>query len=225
MSATPNLQQPAPEARERLLGAALEQFTRRGYAATSVREICLAAGVTKPVLYYYFKSKEGLYLQLMEDSYSQFESMLVDLSSFPGSARRRVIHFCEGVFDTTVQQLPLVKLIYSIYYGTPQGAPAFNLELYYDRLLQVISALVQEGIAAGEFRPGNVNDMVWAVLACLSITIEEQLCHSTPRLDRAAMSRMLEIVFDGMRFAENSIGNVHAPKSDKAEPEIRCFTQ
>jgi TetR/AcrR family transcriptional regulator len=198
MSSTTNQQQPTMEARERLLGAALELFTQRGYAATSVREICLTAGVTKPVLYYYFKSKEGLYLQLMEDSHSRFEAMLADLGSFGGSARQRVIHFCENVFDTTFQQLPLVKLLYSIYYGTPQGAPPFNLEQYYDRMLQVISTLIQEGIVAGEIKPGDVNDMVWAALACMSITIEEQLCHCNPRLDRTAMTRMLDIVFDGL---------------------------
>lgn len=198
MPSTTHQQHPTAEARERLLGAALELFTLRGYAAASVREICLAAGVTKPVLYYYFKSKEGLYLQLMEDSNSRFEEMLGDLDGFDGSARQRVIHFCEGVFDTSVQQLPLVKLLYSIYYGTPQGAPAFDIEQYYDRMLQVISTLIQEGIVAGEIRPGNVNDMVWAALACLSIAIEEQLCHCNPRLDRAAMTRMLDIVFDGL---------------------------
>jgi AcrR family transcriptional regulator len=198
MPSSTHQKQPTVEARERLLGAALEQFTLRGYAATSVREICQAAGVTKPVLYYYFKSKEGLYLQLMEDSNSRFEEMLADLGGFDGSVRQRVIHFCEGVFDTSVQQLPLVKLLYSIYYGTPQGAPAFDIEQYYDRMLQVISTLIQEGIVAGEIRPGNVNDMVWAALACLSIAIEEQLCHCNPRLDRAAMSRMLDIVFDGL---------------------------
>jgi TetR/AcrR family transcriptional regulator len=198
MSSTTNQQKPTMEARERLLGAALELFTQRGYAATSVREICLTACVTKPVLYYYFKSKEGLYLQLMEDSHSRFEAMLADLGSFGGNVRQRVIHFCENVFDTTVQQLPLVKLIYSIYYGTPQGAPPFNLEQYYDRMLQVISTLMQEGITAGEIRAGDVNDMVWAALACMSIAIEEQLCHCNPRLDRAAMTRMLDIVFDGL---------------------------
>ncbi len=190
--------QPQAEARERLLGAALELFTQRGYAATSVREVCLAAGVTKPVLYYYFKSKEGIYLQLMEEAYSRFEAMLAEMDSFTGSVRRRVINFCESIFNTSVQQLPQVKLIYSIYYGTPQGAPPFDLEKYYDRMLEVISALIEEGIAAGEIRSGNVSDMVWAVLACMSIAIEEQLCHSNPRLDREAMARMLNIVFDGL---------------------------
>ena len=198
MTSTTNQQQPTAEARERLLNSALELFTRRGYAATSVREICLAAGVTKPVLYYYFKSKEGLYLQLMEDSLSRFETMLADPGGFGGSALQRVVHFCQNVFDTTVQQLPLVKLLYSIYFGAPQGAPPFDLEQYYDRMLLVISTLIQEGIAAGEIRSGNVNDMVWAALACMSIAIEEQLCHCNPRLDRAAMTRMLDIVFDGL---------------------------
>lgn len=186
------------EARERLLGAALELFNQRGYAASSVREICQAASVTKPVLYYYFKSKEGLYQQLMEETYSQFEATIAELSSFSGSVRQRVIHFCHGVFDLSILQRPLVKLMYSIYYGAPQGAPAFNLEQYYDRMLQVISELMKEGVERGELKPGNIDDMVWATLACLSIAIEEQLCHCIPRIDRKAMSRMLEIVFDGL---------------------------
>jgi AcrR family transcriptional regulator len=189
---------PPADARERLLTAALDQFTLRGYSATSVRELCEAAGVTKPVLYYYFKSKEGLYLQLMGESYAQFETMLTDLTSFPGSARKRVDHFCAGLFSSYIQQLPLVKLCYSIYYGTPQGAPTFNLEQYYDRMLDALTGLVEEGIAQGEIRPGNVQDIVWTIMACLNITIEEQLCHSNPRIDGASMTRMLDLVFNGI---------------------------
>jgi AcrR family transcriptional regulator len=193
-----NQTQPAPEARERLLGTALELFIQRGYASTSVREICQAAGVTKPVLYYYFKSKEGLYLHLMHETYSQFETTLSELSSFSGSARQRVIHFCHGVYDLSMGQLSLVKLMYSIYFGAPQGAPAFNMDQYHDRMLQVISTLMEEGITLGELRSGNVPDMVWSVLACINTAIEEQLCHCAPRVDREAMTRMLEIVFDGL---------------------------
>jgi TetR/AcrR family transcriptional regulator len=189
---------PPIEARERLLAAALDQFTRRGYAATSVRELCEAACITKPVLYYYFKSKEGLYLQLMEESYAQFETMLTDLSGFPGSARERVLHFCAGLFSSYIQQLPLVKLCYSIYYGTPQGAPTFNLEQYYDRMLDVLTGLVEEGIAQGEIRSGNVQDIVWTIMACLNITIEEQLCHRNPRIEGSSMIRMLDLVFNGI---------------------------
>jgi AcrR family transcriptional regulator len=41
----------------RLLGAATALFAEKGYSGTYVNDIVTNAGVTKPVLYYYFKSK------------------------------------------------------------------------------------------------------------------------------------------------------------------------
>ena len=54
-----------PNARQRLLEMATKLFAEKGYAGTSVREIVDRAGVSKPVLYYYFKSKEGLFYALL----------------------------------------------------------------------------------------------------------------------------------------------------------------
>jgi AcrR family transcriptional regulator len=186
------------DARERLMAAALAQFTLRGYAATSVRELCEAAGVTKPVLYYYFKSKEGLYLKLMEESYVRFEAILTDLTSFSGTVRERTIHFCAGLFASYVRQLPILKLCYSIYYGTPQGAPYFDLEQYYDRVLDVLTRFIEDGVAAGEINREHVTDGVWTVMGCLNMAIEEQLCHRNPRIDTEAMVRMIDLVFNGL---------------------------
>jgi AcrR family transcriptional regulator len=196
--------QPQKDARERLLASALEQFTRAGYAATSVRELCEAAGVTKPVLYYYFKSKEGLYLELMEGAYSLFETTVAELTMYRGGTQEQIINFCEGVFDIGIANLPLLRLIYSIYFGTPQGAPHFDLDRYYDRMLEIICGLIQEGIDQGELRPGNVSDMTWAVLSCLNTTLEEQLCHQHPRIDRAAMVRMLGLLLRGIAMPERA---------------------
>ena len=69
---------------------------------------------------------------------------------------------------------------------------------YYDRLLDVLTVLVKDGIASGEILPGNTNDMVWTIMACLNVSIEEQLCHKNPRLDGTSMIRMLELVFNGI---------------------------
>jgi TetR/AcrR family transcriptional repressor of nem operon len=52
---------PAPSsARDRLLAAALRLIRERGYAATSVDELCRAAGVTKGAFFHHFASKEAL---------------------------------------------------------------------------------------------------------------------------------------------------------------------
>lgn len=194
---------PPQDARERLLAAALDQFTRRGYAATTVRELCEAAGVTKPVLYYYFKSKEGLYLELMKGAYATFESAVHVLTAYPGSAYGRIIHFCEGVLNTGIENLPIVRLIYSIYYGPPQGAPNYNLEQYFERMLEILTGLVRQGIEQGEVRAGNANDMAWAIMSCLNTALEEQLCHQPqPRIDRAGMTRVLGLLFSGIGCGE-----------------------
>jgi AcrR family transcriptional regulator len=58
--------------KERLLAAAIDLFCEKGVHATSVREIVERAGVTKPVLYYYFKSKDGIFRSLITETMTRF---------------------------------------------------------------------------------------------------------------------------------------------------------
>lgn len=46
---------------EQILAAAVEEFSRHGYAQVSMADIAVRVGVTKPLLYQYFGSKDGLY--------------------------------------------------------------------------------------------------------------------------------------------------------------------
>jgi len=57
--------------RRQILSAALKLFADRGYAGTSVQHIVSTAKVTKPVLYYYFGSKAGLYQALVDYAYDE----------------------------------------------------------------------------------------------------------------------------------------------------------
>src|SRR5215469_17423146 len=51
---------PQPDARNRLLDAAMKVIRAQGYAATTVDDICRAAGFTKGAFFHHFKSKEDL---------------------------------------------------------------------------------------------------------------------------------------------------------------------
>lgn len=62
--------------REKILECALALFASRGYDAVSVGGIAEAAGITKPTLYYYFGSKEGLFTALLELHYGRLQKML-----------------------------------------------------------------------------------------------------------------------------------------------------
>src|SRR4051794_2206270 len=57
---------PRAEREPQMVDAALALFTERGFDAVSMDEIAARVGVTKPMLYSYFGSKEGLYLACIE---------------------------------------------------------------------------------------------------------------------------------------------------------------
>ena len=58
---------PRGEARARLLEAARTLVRHRGFAATSVDDLCAAAGVTKGAFFHHFPSKEALGVALIDD--------------------------------------------------------------------------------------------------------------------------------------------------------------
>lgn len=189
-------------ARQRLLEAALELFARKGYAATSVRELVEHAGVTKPVLYYYFQNKAGLYLALIQGGLTEFYQTASQAKHNPGTTQERITAYCLGIFDVFVSHLAVARLIYSIYFGPPQGAPAIDFDTSFDRLLDDIGELLEQGMAAGELTPQNCNDAAWTVVALLNVAMQEQLCHECrPRLDRDGLQRMLKLLFKGLDHA------------------------
>jgi len=66
-------QQPrAEETRTRILNAAQLCFSRYGYDAASVADICKEAGVTKGAFYYHFETKQALFLELLNRWLKQF---------------------------------------------------------------------------------------------------------------------------------------------------------
>ncbi|WP_219727922.1 TetR/AcrR family transcriptional regulator [Tabrizicola aquatica] len=58
---------PRGEARARLLAAARSLVRHKGFAATSVDDLCAAAGVTKGAFFHHFPSKEALGVALVQD--------------------------------------------------------------------------------------------------------------------------------------------------------------
>ena len=52
--------------KEKILRAASEEFADKGFAATKTSDIAAKAGLPKPNVYYYFKSKDNLYREVLE---------------------------------------------------------------------------------------------------------------------------------------------------------------
>lgn len=185
-------------ARERLLSSAIAFFNRKGYAATTVREIVADAGVTKPVLYYYFRNKEGIFLELMRGAWSRFEELVGAAASAPGGPRERLVGLSRGLFELFLERIEVARLMYAVYYGPPQGAPFFDFDPYHRRFQEVVRKIVAEGIESGEFRKGSADEMAWAVIGAVNVALELQLCRPERGIGADGLERVLDVIFRGM---------------------------
>jgi TetR/AcrR family transcriptional regulator len=184
--------------RDRLLCAAVELFARKGYSATTVREIVDAAGVTKPVLYYHFGSKEGVYLALMGDALSAFEAALESGLKACGNARDRIVRVLGDGLDLILSNLDMVRLVHSVLFGPPQGAPFFDFEAFHHRLIGNLRRLLDDGIERGELRAGDAEDMAYAIFGAFDVCQGMILLHPGSGFDRRRLERVLDVVFNGL---------------------------
>jgi len=181
--------------RQRLLAGAADLFSRKGYAATTVRELVTLAGVTKPVLYYYFKSKEGIYLELMQEAFAKADQLLDSSLEEAGSAEQKLRHLCLQAFSLFLENIKAVRVMYSIYYGPPQGAPFFDFDAYHMKFRQAVRQLIEEGMQREEFRRGDAEGLTWLVLGAINVAMEVQLGSPEIRMGKEDLTRVLDLIF------------------------------
>jgi AcrR family transcriptional regulator len=88
------------ETRQRLLDAAERVFLRRGLQGSSVEEIAGEAGFTRGAFYSNFKSKEELFVELLQDRvYRQYAEMAEQAQEQPGTPRDRLRWGAERLRD------------------------------------------------------------------------------------------------------------------------------
>lgn len=195
--------------RGKLLAAATKLFHRRGYASTSVREIVAAAGVTKPVLYHYFGSKEELYLEIARHLLNHFEEQLAEFRRYEESASERIFRLCDAMFSLFLDHIDGVRLLYSMYYGPPQGAPHFDCDVFYAKLIDALEQAVRQGIRSGEFCRGKAQDMAQAICGVLFFAIESHLAQPPVYVGNEGLRRILRTLFHGILSAKSKRKGKH----------------
>jgi AcrR family transcriptional regulator len=192
--------------RERLLHVAADVFARKGYAATSVNEIVEAAGVTKPVLYYYFENKAGIFQEIFVEARRQFLDTLRAPQDPKLPVITRLVDLCVRVYDLFSSHLEIARLVHSIYYGPPQGAPPMDLEQFHLPFQDALARLVEEGLRTGEFRPAPPADILFAIMGPVSMSMDIQLCHPEMTPGREGLIRILGLIGRGIAAGTETKG-------------------
>jgi AcrR family transcriptional regulator len=109
-SAAPRL--PPDERRRQLLDVACIEFADRGFYATAMDDLAIAAGVTKPVFYQHFPSKRALFVAVLEDVGSRLLDVLTEATSGVETGRARVEEGFRAYFDFVENDRAAFRLLF-----------------------------------------------------------------------------------------------------------------
>jgi len=183
--------------REVLLAAATALFAQKGYAGTSVREIVARAGVTKPVLYYYFENKEGLFRAILEWAKELQTEMLAQVLERAGSALDRFIHLWRSVYRGATEYQDLFNLIYNLIFGPPEGAPAYDFDQFQREMVKTIKAIYLDGLANGEFKEADPDEVAFIILSLMDFSLHHDRVHPES-IDPQRPERLMRLAFRGL---------------------------
>lgn len=110
--------------RDLILDKAKELFIQRGYAATTMEDLVRYIGVSKGSIYYHFKSKEDLFVQLLIRQNREWIDDWVEKSvDFP-SFEEKVYGIADHMVDDF--QNPLIKVGEEFYISSPESQPLLD---------------------------------------------------------------------------------------------------
>lgn len=104
----------APAARDRILAAAREEFSERGYDKTSMRGIAKAAGVDSALVHHYFGTKEQMFEAAVEVAFSPVLSVRDSVLEGPlDGVGERLTRTIFGFWENPTTRKPLLAVVRS----------------------------------------------------------------------------------------------------------------
>ncbi len=145
------------ERRQEILKAAKAVFFRNGFEHTSMEMIATESQLAKGTLYLYFKSKEELYVSLVEEGIALMSEMMNDAVEKCNTVEEKLMATVEAYYDFTVKHHDYMQIFMAVNIGAlDQKVDAEKLEqIQHCKWAEFLrsQALVEEGMRQGIFSP------------------------------------------------------------------------
>ena len=168
-SGAPGVRELAAKAtRDGILRAAIKVFAKHGFEGGSIEKISNAAKSYDRMIYYYFGSKEGLFIEVLEETYRRFneaESELVLDVAQPLEALTAVVRFMWAYYQKNPEFISLLNTE-NLHRGT-HIAKSLRARDYSSDAIAVLARVLSSGVAQGSFRSDVAARDVYLMIAAM----------------------------------------------------------
>ena len=182
----------AKDTKEKILAAALEMFSRNGYAGTNIRELAASLGMGKSSLYRHFESKEELWNTLLDEMTAYYEAHLGSPEHLPPvpDSLEGLVTMTTRMVDFTVRDEKIVmtrKMLFMEQFRDDRArdlATRHFLTGLTDMFAQVFAGMMDKGL----LRRDDPALLAFAYTAPISALIH--LCDRAPERTSCAMDQI-----------------------------------
>jgi len=189
----------AQERRQQIMDAALACFARKGYHKTTMDDIVAESGLSKGTLYWYFRSKDELFLSLVNSFFLAIQQDMDAIFEQPASASQKLRTMADEFARFYGEVAQFLNVFFEFWM---QGTLNEQLNQLFHSMLSeyrgVIGGVIQEGIQAGEFKAVDADQLAVVVMAAYDgLWFYKMLMPDEVDLDRVSRT-FIEALFSGL---------------------------
>jgi len=163
--------------KKNILGGALRVFHSSGIEKTTMDEIAAESGFGKATLYYYFTSKDEVFIAIMEDGWRQLWEGIESKIVQEVTPRKKFM----GIIKKMASIVKSNKILYGFLFTAPnhiQDESKQSWKTYQERLYSILKSIIEEGIKKNEFidlNPGMLMKAIGGLFHGLLLENEDDL--------------------------------------------------
>ncbi len=191
---------PSLNQEEKILEVAKDLFTRRGFSNVAIRDICKAANVTAPTVYYYFRNKEALFDAVVRENVSmgEFIARLKDDCGKVEDSKSKIRSFIR----TYLSGFPKERLNVGLYVRHSTELDSIGRNALMSELGQIqsfLTAIIRDGIDGGEFRETDARMAAECLLGMMHRLVFQQIHFSRNYKPSEAAAYMSDFFLKAMK--------------------------
>jgi AcrR family transcriptional regulator len=188
---------------QEILEAAFVEFSRNGYATTTLDQIAERAGVTKGTIYVYFENKEHLFISMVREiTKATLDTVQGMFESHEGSTADLLRTQFSFIYQHIVEdrrRREVVRMLIAEASRFPELADRYHQEILRP-CLDMLRQAIQRGMDRGEFRQSSIVDSPQVVIAPIALVdLWMMMFDDRQPLDlKAYFNAHLDLVLNGL---------------------------
>lgn len=157
-----------PDKRTSILIAARKLFSELGYEGTSTRQIAKESGANMSMINYYFGSKEGVFIEVINDRIKGFKAELISINEDRILPLEKLIKVIEGYTKRILSDIPFHKMMHREISLAQRPEMCLKLKDAMSGNMQVIENIINNGVADETFRPVDTRMLIATIIGTIS---------------------------------------------------------